>query len=106
MSPRRLVICGTTGCGWHRDTDSPEEAETCAAVHRLGHPDHVLHIQRTISPEEACALPDLARPTWCAICADEACGWEMRARTEAAAQDFRAVHLRAYPDHYVTVVQF
>ncbi len=51
-------------------------------------------------------LPDLTRPVWCAVCWAEGCGWELRARTETAAQDFRAVHRREHADHHVTVVRF
>ncbi len=106
MSSRRTVLCRAAGCGWRHEADSPEEAETWVAVHQLAHSDHEVDIVRTISFEEAFALPDTTRPTWCAICADETCGWEMRARTEPAAQDFKAIHLREHPDHHVTIVCF
>ncbi len=106
MSARRTVRCRACGCHWQHEADNPDDADTWAAIHRLVHPDHELDILPSVSLEEACDLPDTSRLTWCAICAEQSCGWEMRARTEAAAQDFRAVHLRGHPSHQVAGVKF
>jgi hypothetical protein len=97
------VVCAA--CGWHRETDDAAEARTWQESHRRVRPDHEVHIVGTSGPEILSAL-DTTRPVWCAVCADEQCGWEIRARTQDAAQDFKAVHLREHPTHRVTVVRF